>query len=93
MVFSGRTNGKNKMFKITPILCSELPPSSSSVGQDFSLIPSLYSIQTGIFDFPQKNTRTDLEPKSTVGCRHQPQFPHASTQTSSPQDGLFSLPD
>lgn len=66
-------NGKNKMFKITPILRSELPPSSSSnVEPHFSLSPSLYSIQTGIFHFRQKNTRTASEPKLTVGCRHQP---------------------
>lgn len=68
-------NGKSKMFKITPILCSELPPSSSSVGPDFSLFLSLYSIQTGIFDFPQKTLRFGtqvncwLPPPTTVPTR------------------------
>lgn len=64
-------SGKNEMFKITPILCSELPPSSSSVEPDFSLFPSLYSIQTGIFDFPQKNHtyRLRTQPPTTVPTR------------------------
>lgn len=48
------------MFKITPILCSELPPSSSSVEPDFSLFPSLYSIQTEI-----SLRKTHVPPRNT----------------------------